>query len=106
MIKIKYVQASGTQLEVPAAAGQSLMQVALANNVPGIDADCGGQCACGTCHVFIQEPWFQAFPSAKPEELAMLNFAEGSGPQSRLSCQLKLDPSHDGMIVNLPKSQH
>jgi len=106
MIRIRYVEASGAEHDVQAASGQSVMEAAVANNIPGIDADCGGQCACGTCHVYLEEPWSASVPSAGAEEREMLNFAEGAGPCSRLACQIRVDASHDGIVVRLPLGQH
>lgn len=106
MIKIHYVQPSGAHHAIEADVGQSIMEVAIANNVPGIDADCGGQCACGTCHVHIDERWLTALPEPGPEEVEMLTFAAGSGSDSRLACQVRLQPSHDGIVVRLPEGQH
>lgn len=106
MIKIKYVEANGTEHRVQAEAGASVMEVAVANNIPGIDADCGGLCACGTCHVYIDPPWFETMPPAKHDELEMLNFAAGAAQTSRLSCQVRLEEAHDGIVVRMPAGQH
>lgn len=106
MIKIKYVEANGTEHRVQAEAGASVMEVAVANNIPGIDADCGGLCACGTCHVYIDPPWFETMPSPKHDELEMLNFAAGAEQTSRLSCQIRLGEGHDGIVVRMPAGQH
>ncbi len=106
MIKISFFQPCGTRHEIQAAEGQSLMEVIIANNLPGIDADCGGQCACGTCHVSIKEPWFATFAPPAYDELEMLNFAAGANPFSRLACQVRLGPTHDGVVVVLPEGQH
>lgn len=106
MIKVKYIECSGKEHHIEAAAGQTVMEVAMAHNIPGIDADCGGQCACGTCHVQLDERWLDAIGPAGRDEMDMLNLAEGTGPTSRLACQLRLDKSHDGILVRLPAGQH
>jgi ferredoxin, 2Fe-2S len=106
MIKIHYVQPCGAKQVVVAAVGQSVMEVAVANNVPGIDADCGGQCACGTCQVYVDEPWGETLPAARVDEVEMLSFAETTTAQSRLACQIQLDASHDGIVIRLPEAQH
>lgn len=106
MIRINYVEACGAAHEVPATIGQTVMEVAIANNIPGIDADCGGQCACGTCHVYIEQPWSGSIPTARQDEIEMLNFVASSGPTSRLACQVKLSAGHDGIVIRLPNGQH
>lgn len=87
--------------------GQSLMQAAVAANLPGIEADCGGLMTCATCHVYVREPHASAMPQPQPDELAMLEFtAAPRRPNSRLSCQIDLIDAMDGMVVDLPASQH
>jgi ferredoxin, 2Fe-2S len=106
MIRIKYVQASGAEHEIEAECGQTVMEAALANNVPGIDGDCGGNCACGTCHVYIEPAWLDAMPQPRDDELEMLNFAAACEPNSRLGCQIRIEAAHDGIVVRLPAGQH
>jgi 2Fe-2S ferredoxin len=82
------------------------MEGAVKNLVPGIDADCGGACACATCHVHVDPRWTGNLPPKQDMEETMLDFAQELQPTSRLSCQLKVSPALDGLIVRLPKSQH
>ena len=82
------------------------MEGAIRNNVPGIDADCGGACACATCHVYVDADWASAAGKPSAMEESMLDFAEGVEPNSRLSCQIRVSDALDGMVVRLPRSQH
>jgi ferredoxin, 2Fe-2S len=87
--------------------GQSLMQAAVAVDVTGIEADCGGMLTCATCHVYVQAPFADRLPAPEGEELAMLEFtASPRQPNSRLSCQITLVPELDGLTVQLPPAQH
>ena len=106
MPKITYIEHDGTQHVVDAKVGQSVMEGAVKNNVPGIDADCGGACACATCHVYVDEAWGGKTGTVSPMEESMLDFAEGVEPNSRLSCQIKVTEALDGLIVRMPESQH
>ncbi|MDB5439408.1 MAG: 2Fe-2S ferredoxin, partial [Caulobacteraceae bacterium] len=83
-----------------------VMEGAIRNNVPGIDADCGGACACATCHVYVDEAWRAATGTASVMEESMLDFAQDQRPESRLSCQIRVTPALDGLVVRLPESQH
>ncbi|MEN5228449.1 2Fe-2S iron-sulfur cluster-binding protein [Brevundimonas naejangsanensis] len=106
MPKITYIEHDGTEHTVEVKKGLSVMEGAIRNNVPGIDADCGGACACATCHVYV-DPDFAAEtgrPSAMEE--SMLDFAENVEPNSRLSCQIRVTDDLGGLIVRLPQSQH
>jgi ferredoxin, 2Fe-2S len=76
------------------------------NNVPGIDADCGGACACATCHVYVDEAWIGKTGTRSAMEESMLDFAEGVTENSRLSCQIKVTDELDGLKVTMPESQH
>lgn len=105
MAKITYVTCDDAVFEVEVEPGFSLMEGAVHNNVPGIDADCGGACACATCHVYIDESWLSKLLPREEMEEAMLEFANGPAPNSRLSCQIKVTDNLDGMIVRLPMSQ-
>jgi ferredoxin, 2Fe-2S len=106
MIKITYVEHDGTEHTVEVRAGVSVMEGAVTNNVPGIDADCGGACACATCHVYVDPNW-QAVTGERTEmEASMLDFADRVEPNSRLSCQIKVTEVLNGLIVRLPESQH
>jgi 2Fe-2S ferredoxin len=98
-------QAGDTTLQ--AKPGESLMQAAVAHNVAGIEADCGGLATCATCHVYVREPFLAQLPPPQDDELAMLEFtAAPRGPNSRLSCQIVLTPALDGLTVDLPATQH
>jgi 2Fe-2S ferredoxin len=106
VVAVTYVEHDGTEHTVDAEAGLSLMQNAVDNMVPGIDADCGGACACATCHVFIPEQWQEVTGERNPMENSMLQLAEGVQDNSRLSCQIEVTEAMAGMVVHLPESQH
>jgi 2Fe-2S ferredoxin len=106
MPKITYVDHAGTARTVDAEVGSTVMEVAIRNNVPGIDAECGGACACATCHVYVDPDWVEKTGKASAMEESMLDFAEGVEPNSRLSCQIRVSDALDGLIVRLPESQH
>jgi 2Fe-2S ferredoxin len=106
MAKITFITHDGQEQTVEIADGWSLMEGAVRNGVPGIDADCGGACACATCHVYVDPAWLAALPPKSDSEDAMLDFALVTSPNSRLSCQIKVTPALDGLIVRVPVSQH
>jgi 2Fe-2S ferredoxin len=106
MAKIKYVEFDGREHEVEVKPGLSVMEGAVKNNVPGIDADCGGACACATCHVYVDEAWTDKTGTASAMEESMLDFAEEVQPTSRLSCQIRVTDALDGLVVRMPQSQH
>ncbi len=106
MAKITYIQNDGDESTVEVKTGLTVMEGAIRNNVPGIDADCGGACACATCHVYIDEAWTEQTGKPSAMEESMLDFAEGVEPNSRLSCQIRVSDALDGLIVRLPESQH
>ena len=107
MITLHLHAADGATTELQAKPGQSLMQAAVAANAKGIEADCGGLMTCGTCHVYVREPFASRLPAPSADELGMLDFvAAERRPNSRLSCQIELLPSLDGLAVDLPASQH
>lgn len=106
MAKITYVAADGVARTIEVDDGVSLMEAAVANGVPGIDGDCGGNCACATCHVHVDAAWLAASGVRSEMEAAMLDFAEGVEPDSRLACQIMASPALDGMTVRTPASQH
>ena len=106
MPKITYIEFDGTEHVVEVKKGLSVMEGAIKNNVPGIDADCGGACACATCHVYVDEAWRGKTGEASAMEESMLDFAEGVEPNSRLSCQIKVSDALDGLVVRMPESQH
>jgi 2Fe-2S ferredoxin len=106
MPTITYIEHDGTAHPVEVPVGRSVMQGAVDNNVPGIDADCGGECACATCHVYVDPAWQKKLPAKEEMELSMLDFALDVKPNSRLSCQIKVTAELDGLVVRTPKSQH
>jgi 2Fe-2S ferredoxin len=107
MITIQLVPAGGgAPVTVQGKAGQSLMQAAVDANVKGIEAECGGLLTCATCHVYVREPHASKLPPAGADELGMLDFtASPKQPNSRLSCQIRLDEAVDGLVADLPPSQ-
>ena len=106
MPKIKYIEHSGKEHDVDVPAGWSVMEGAVKNLIPGIDADCGGACACATCQVFVDPDWLAKLPEKTEMEETMLDFAQELQPTSRLSCQIKVTPELEGLVVRMPKSQH
>jgi 2Fe-2S ferredoxin len=106
MAKITYIEHDGTEHVVDVKTGLSVMEGAVKNNIPGIDADCGGACACATCHVYVDEAWLPKTGEKSAMEESMLDFAEGVEPNSRLSCQIKVSDALDGLVVTMPESQH
>ena len=105
MPAVTFVGFDGTTHTVTAETGKSLMQTAIDNNVPGIDADCGGGCACGTCHVFVDEPWLAQCGMPEAAEQGMLGMRPDRKPNSRLSCQIAVVDALDGLVVRLPEFQ-
>ncbi|GLZ84438.1 (2Fe-2S) ferredoxin [Metapseudomonas resinovorans] len=105
MPTITFIQYDGGQNRIEAVAGQSLMQAALANLVPGILGDCGGSCSCATCHCYVEGAWAEALPEPVEEERLMLDCALHVLPSSRLACQVVLSEAMDGLVVKLPVSQ-
>ena len=106
MPQITYVDHNGAEHAIEVKVGLSVMEGAIKHDVPGIDADCGGACACATCHVFVDPAWTERTGSPTAMEESMLDFAEGVQPNSRLSCQIKVTPELDGLRVSMPASQH
>jgi 2Fe-2S ferredoxin len=106
MPKITYVEFSGKEHPIEVKAGLTVMEGAVKNNVPGIDADCGGACACATCHIYVDPAWTDKVGSPTAMEESMLDFAENVEPNSRLSCQIKVTDALDGLVVRMPESQH
>ncbi|GMU46489.1 MAG: 2Fe-2S iron-sulfur cluster binding domain-containing protein [Pseudomonadales bacterium] len=106
MIKVTYIEFNGTERTVQVEEGMSLMEAAVTNLVPGIDGDCGGVCACATCHVHVDPAWIDKLPTMESLEDAMLNLAEGRDALSRLACQIKAAPALDGIVVRTPIGQH
>ena len=105
MIEVHFITHSGDHYTVAAQSGETLMQVAVRNDVPGIEAECGGACACATCHVYVDESWAAKLPQARPMEEDMLDFAYDIRANSRLSCQIRLDESLNGLTVHVPERQ-
>jgi len=105
MAKITYIDQDGTKREVEAKPGQSIMEVAVANMIPGIDADCGGACACATCHVYVDDAWAGKLKEKDDMEDSMLDFAEDVREHSRLCCQILVTEELDGIVVTTPESQ-
>ena len=105
MAKITYIEFNGTEHVVDVKNGLSVMEGAVKNNIPGIDADCGGACACATCHVYVGEDWLEKTGSQSAMEESMLDFAENVEPNSRLSCQIKVTEELDGLTVHTPTYQ-
>jgi 2Fe-2S ferredoxin len=106
MAKITYIEHDGTEHTIDVKAGLSVMEGAVKNNIPGIDADCGGACACATCHVYVDVAFEGLTGEKSAMEESMLDFAEGVEPNSRLSCQIKVSDALDGLRVRMPESQH
>ena len=106
MAKITYVDWGGRSTTVDLADGWSLMQGAVSNGVQGIVGECGGSCACATCHCYVDEARLKELPPPDENELAMLDLAAAEvRPNSRLSCQIKASPAIDGLVVHLPETQ-
>jgi len=106
MPKITYIEDNGKEHTVEVPVGWTVMEGAVKNRIPGIDADCGGACACATCHVYVDPAWADKLPPREDMEQSMLDFALDVMPNSRLSCQIKVRPELDGLVVRMPKSQH
>ncbi len=105
MVKITYIDAEGTARTVEAEEGSTVMENAVRNGIPGIEAECGGACACATCHVYVEEEWRAATCEPEPMEEDMLDFASDVRPNSRLSCQIRVRPELDGLVVRTPARQ-
>ena len=105
MPKITYIEHNGKKHTIDVANGLSIMEGAVQNNIPGIDADCGGAMACATCHVYVKEEWFNNLPQKEQGEEDMLDMAFEPKKNSRLSCQILVSKEIDGIIVDLPKKQ-
>ncbi|MEM0988627.1 MAG: 2Fe-2S iron-sulfur cluster-binding protein [Pseudomonadota bacterium] len=106
MPKIIFVEHTGKQHEVDIDEGMTLMEGAVKHNVPGIDADCGGACACSTCHVYVDPDWVERLPEKDDMEIDMLDFAyEPDEATSRLTCQITVTAEHDGLVLKMPEKQ-
>ena len=105
MAKIKYIEHNGKEHEIEDSSGLTVMEGAIKNNIPGIDADCGGACAWATCHVYINQDWVDKLNPKEDTEEDMLDFAFDVKDNSRLSCQISVTDELDGLVVNLPEKQ-
>ena len=106
MPRVQFIAFDGSRHPVDVPTGTTLMRAATDNGVPGIDGDCGGQCACATCHVYIEAPWAQLTGARTQMEDDMLNFSAGLRETSRLGCQIAVTEAMDGIEVHLPEGQH
>ena len=105
MPKITYIEHNGKSHQIEVANGLTVMEGAVQNNIPGIDADCGGSMACATCHVYVKEDWFNRLPKKENGEEDMIDMAYEPNKFSRLSCQITVSDELDGLVVQLPKKQ-
>ena len=105
MPSLVFIQPDGSRRTIDAPLGSTVMENAVRNGVPGIEAECGGACACATCHVYVEPDWVEATGTPLPMEEDMLDFAVDVGPTSRLSCQIKLTAAMDGLTVRVPERQ-
>lgn len=106
MVKVIYVEADGTERVLEGEPGYSVMEVGVRGNVVGIEASCGGACACATCHVYVDADWLPKVGEPEEMEQDMLEFAGSPRENSRLSCQIRLTAALDGLRVSVPDSQH
>ena len=105
MIRITYNDSEGNSRTVEAQSGSTVMETALREGIPGIEAECGGACACATCHVYVDEKWMAVVGKPEQMEEDMLDFAFEVRPNSRLSCQIKVTDALDGLVVTTPPRQ-
>jgi 2Fe-2S ferredoxin len=105
MAKITFIDTAGTARTVEGDVGATVMETAINNGVPGIEAECGGACACSTCHVYVDEAWREKVGAPAPMEEDMLDFSYEVKPNSRLSCQIKVSADLDGLVVRTPERQ-
>ena len=105
MAKVTYIESSGNSRTIEIANGLSVMEGAVQNDIPGIDADCGGGMACATCHVYVKEEWLDKLKKKEDGEEDMLDMAFEPNKFSRLSCQIIVSDELDGLIVNIPEKQ-
>jgi 2Fe-2S ferredoxin len=105
MTKITYIEPDGQTFETEAENGATVMETAILNGVPGIIAECGGACSCATCHVYVDDAWTEVVGGPSPMEEDMLDFAYEVKPTSRLSCQIKVRDSLNGLVVHVPSRQ-
>jgi ferredoxin, 2Fe-2S len=105
MVRVIFIEHDGTTHDIEAPEGWTLMEAAVKNGVSGIDGDCGGVCACATCHVFIEPVWLGRLGDQEAGEIDLLELSTDVKPNSRLACQIALDVSLDGLTVRMPSSQ-
>jgi len=105
MAKITFVEFNGTERVVDAQANTTVMEAARRNDIPGIEAECGGSCACATCHVYVDKDWIEKAGERSEMEEDMLDFAFDVRENSRLCCQIKVTDELDGLIVRVPERQ-
>jgi ferredoxin, 2Fe-2S len=105
MVKINFVDHTGKTRTVDTDEGSTVMEAAIRNAIPGIEAECGGACACATCHVYVDEAWQEKTGAPTPMEEDMLDFGYDVRPNSRLSCQIKVTPELEGLVVSTPERQ-
>ncbi|MAI53775.1 MAG: 2Fe-2S ferredoxin [Gammaproteobacteria bacterium] len=106
MPSVKFIEHNGTEHVVDGTNGDSLMMIATSNLVPGIDADCGGECSCATCHVLVDASWVDKLAPATETEESMLDLNPDRESNSRLSCQIPMSDELDGIVINLPEFQY
>lgn len=105
MPKITFISHNGASQDVDAPSGSTIMEIAVKNSILGIEAECGGACACATCHVYVDDAWKEKTGEPQVMEEDMLDFAWEVQPNSRLSCQIKLSDEMDGLIIRVPEKQ-
>ena len=105
MVKITYIEFDGTEHAVDIPSGLSVMEGAINNNIPGIEAECGGMCSCATCHVYVDQTWTEATGSPADIEQGMLESTLDLQKTSRLCCQIEVGDDLDGLIVRMPEFQ-
>lgn len=106
MIKVTYVAADGAEKLIEAPEGHSVMEAAVQNGIEGIDAECGGACACATCLVYVGPEWLATVGEASEMEASMLEFSPHFREGGRLACQIRLAAGMDGLVVTMPESQY
>ena len=105
MAKSKYIEFDGKEHEIEVSTGLTVMEGAIKNKIPGSDADCGGACACATCHVYVADEWINKLPNKDDSEEDMLDFAFEVKESSRLSCQITVSDELEGLVVKMPEKQ-
>lgn len=106
MTKITFIDYKGTERTLNIEDGLSLMEAAVTNMIPGVDGDCGGACACATCHIHVDAAWLTKLPPMESTERSMLELAPNCDDTSRLGCRITVGPELEGLIVRTPQSQH